>query len=260
MESTMKSLCIIFSFAFAALFSLAPQSASAQNLRSWVAGNGADNGVCTFSNPCATFGGAVAATAAGGTINCANSGSYSTPIGFTISKSITISCRGVAAGVDGAISISAGATDKVVLEGLLIDEHQILGLNAITINSGGFVYLIDSTVQGAAGNGVLLQSTTPNARLFIQNSRIQGNAASGVTVSPAGSTVNILSVIDSLIDSNGPTGIKLTSSGAILGLQRSVLNGSPAAISLSNGANAFTVGGTNSVNGTFSFTGTIPLN
>jgi hypothetical protein len=133
-------------------------------------------------------------------------------------------------------------------------------VDGVRVNSGGFVYIIDSTIANGYTNGVKLQSSTLNSRVFIKNSTFQGNTSSGVIVQPPGSTVNIVSVIDSLIDSSGPTAIQLTTSGAILGLQRSVLNGSPTAISLLNGANAFTVGGTNSVNGTFTFTGTIPLN
>jgi hypothetical protein len=245
------------------MVALTPQSASALpgNSQSWVSPFGNDAAACTAAAACATLGVAIAATAAGGTVNCGSSGNfYPFQNTLTITKSITINCKSVLSVFEGQITVAAGPTDRVVIQGLSMDGSCGTWVDGVRVNSGGFVYIIDSTIANGYTNGVKLQSSTLNSRVFIKNSTFQGNTSSGVIVQPPGSTVNIVSVIDSLIDSSGPTAIQLTTSGAILGLQRSVLNGSPTAISLLNGANAFTVGGTNSVNGTFTFTGTIPLN
>jgi hypothetical protein len=254
----MKIVAALSSLAISAFVSLAPQSAWALNQRSWVSNIGNDAAACTLAAPCATFGAAFAATIAGGTINCLNSGLYSTAGFLVLDKAITISCKGVVAAIEGGIDVLAGATDRVILEGISMDGHGTFN-SGIQVDTGGFVYLIDSSVQGF-NTGVNLKSTTANARFFIQNSTIRGNALQGIIVQPAGATVNIASVVGSLVDSNGPTAIKLNNAGATLGLQSSILNGSAAAITLTNGAQSYTVGGTNSVNGTFTFTGTIPLN
>jgi hypothetical protein len=245
------------------MVALTPQSASALpgNSQSWVSPFGNDAAACTAAAACATLGVAIAATAAGGTVNCGSSGNfYPFQNTLTITKSITINCKGVIAVFEGQIVVAAGATDKVVIQGLSMDGACNVCGAGVQVNSGGFVYIIDTTISNGYINGVRLLSTTPNARVFIQNSTIQGSFTSGVSVAPGGSTVNIVSIVNSLIDSNGSFAVKLAGAGAILGLQSSILNGSPAAISLSNGAQAYTVGGTNSVNGTFTFTGTIPLN
>jgi hypothetical protein len=254
----MKTIASVVSgFLFTGLLALAPQSASALNSRSWVSNAGSDAAACTLTAPCATFQKAIDSTSPGGTVNCLNSGLFidSTPVFTTITKAITL-----VGAVDASSKITAGATDRVVLEGLSLDGSASFINWGVRLESGGFAYLIDCSVQGYVHDGIFLGSTTPNARFFIQNSRIQGNAQSGVNVQPAGSTVNIASIVNTLIDSNGPVAVKLLGPGAVLGLQNSTLNGSPAAITLSGGAQAFTVGQTNSVNGTFTFTGTIPLN
>jgi hypothetical protein len=194
-------------------------------------------------------------------VNCLNSGYYGSPSGLSlvINSSMTINCKGLVATIN-ALVIDAAGTDKIVLEGLYFDGNGT-SASGIDIGRVGFVYIIDSTIRNYTDAGVFFNGTTQNARLFIQNSTISGNGNSGVkVVPPSAITTNILSVVGSMIDSNGPTAIKLDGPLAILGLQNSILNGSPAAISLSNGAQAYTVGKTNSVNGTFTFTGTIPLN
>jgi hypothetical protein len=255
----MKSLSLIFGLAIAISTALWSHSALAQNAHSWVSNTGLDTNPCTLAQPCATFVAAYDVTNAGGEIICLNPGIFysSTTTPFTIGHSLKIRCKGVHAGIDGEIVVAAGPTDKVVLNGLTIGAQGFP--NCVQFNSGAFLYIFDSSLGGSSFC-VRANSTTPNARVFIKGSTISGASQAGVLVNPAGSTVNIVSIVDSLLDSNGPIAVSLTTPGAILGLQSSILNGSPAAISLSGGASAYTVGGTNSVNGTFTFNGTIPLN
>ncbi|RWC48926.1 MAG: right-handed parallel beta-helix repeat-containing protein, partial [Mesorhizobium sp.] len=66
----------------ASVFLIAP--ASAQATRTWVSGVGDDVNPCSRTAPCKTFAGAISKTAAGGEINCIDSGAYGA---VTITKS-----------------------------------------------------------------------------------------------------------------------------------------------------------------------------
>src|ERR1700754_1407697 len=70
--------------------------AHAQATRTWVSGVGDDLNPCSRTAPCKTFAGAISKTATGGEINCIDNGAYGA---VTITKSITIKCEGVIAGV-----------------------------------------------------------------------------------------------------------------------------------------------------------------
>src|SRR5262249_58062915 len=70
--------------------------AHAQASRTWVSGVGSDANPCSRTAPCQTFAGAISKTAVGGEINCLDPGGFGA---VTITKSITISCEGVTAGV-----------------------------------------------------------------------------------------------------------------------------------------------------------------
>jgi hypothetical protein len=89
-------------------------SNSDPQMRTYVAGNGADNNPCTDVAPCKTFNAALALTMAGGEIFVLDSADYG-PV--TITKSVTITSEGAVAGVlatsGAAITINAGANDVV---------------------------------------------------------------------------------------------------------------------------------------------------
>src|SRR5207342_2407942 len=89
----------------------------AQATRTWVSGVGDDANPCSRTAPCKTFAGAISKTAPKGEINCLDPGGFG---GVTITKSMTIRCDHVEAGVlvsgTNAITIAAAATDRVVLE------------------------------------------------------------------------------------------------------------------------------------------------
>src|SRR4051812_49447321 len=96
-------------------------SAQAQT-RTWVSGVGDDLNPCSRTAPCKTFAGAISKTIAGGEINCLDPGGFGA---VTITKSMTISCEGVTAGIASSnttgIVINALSTDFVFLKGLDID-------------------------------------------------------------------------------------------------------------------------------------------
>src|SRR5205823_7915878 len=70
--------------------------ASAQANRTWVSGVGDDVNPCSRTAPCKTFAGAISKTAAGGEIDCIDSGGFGA---VTITKGITIDGCATLAGV-----------------------------------------------------------------------------------------------------------------------------------------------------------------
>jgi hypothetical protein len=161
----------------AAFLLLAPP-ADAQAVRTWVSGTGNDETVCSVTAPCKTFAAAHAKTAAGGEINCLEPGGFGA---VTITKSITIDCLKVQAGIfantNGIIVDAPGIV--VRLRGLAIDGHG----------------------TGAALIGV---SFLRGARLFIEQCSISGfqaGTAQGVRFIP--DTAAELYVSDSIISENG---------------------------------------------------------
>jgi hypothetical protein len=169
-------------FAAATATALVVGSANAQSSRTFVSGQGFDTGTCALAAPCRSFGYAVTQTASGGEIIVLDSAGYG-PV--TINKAITITSPvGIYAGVtavasgDG-ITITAGASDVVILRGLTIEGNGSgptdLGPNGINFMSG--------------------------AELDVQNCIIRGFTGSGIATGLAGS--GILTVTDTIVSTNG---------------------------------------------------------
>src|SRR5215813_6487275 len=118
----LKSALVLSVFcAMLCSFTWAP--AHAQASRTWVSGVGSDANPCSRTAPCQTFAGAISKTAVGGEINCLDPGGFGA---VTITKSITISCEGVTAGVlvsgiNAIIVSDPSGTAIVVLRGLDIE-------------------------------------------------------------------------------------------------------------------------------------------
>ena len=108
--------------------------AQALNTRSWISGKGADNAGCgPIATPCRTLQFAHDQTAAGGEIDVLDPAGYGAVV---INKSISIvndgvGVAGVLAGAGAnAITINAGASDRVLLRGLAI-EGASTGANGV---------------------------------------------------------------------------------------------------------------------------------
>src|SRR3954452_930423 len=105
----MKTRLLLLSVAVLMVASIA----NAQATRTWVSGVGDDANPCSRTAPCKTFAGAISKTAAGGIINCLDPGGFGT---VTITKSMTIDCTGINAGLLASggipgITINAAASD-----------------------------------------------------------------------------------------------------------------------------------------------------
>ena len=227
--------------------------ASAQATRTWVSGVGDDANPCSRTAPCKTFAGAISKTSAAGTISVLDPGGFGT---VTITKSITIRSDHIEAGVlaSGAsgIIISAGATDRVVLEGLDIDGLGT-GIHGVSVLAGKEVYIIRCSIRNFTQNGVNMASSTNGGHAFINDSLIAFNAG-GVNVQGA---ANIGSLTNTYVLSNTSFAVQANGAGNIVGVQTSTLNNSPTGISLLNGGVAISVGPGNLITGAGAFSSTI---
>src|SRR5713101_37788 len=100
--------------------------AQAQATRTWVSGVGDDANPCSRTAPCKTFAGSISKTAAGGEINCLDPGGFGT---VTITKSMTIDCKGMT----GGILASGVGTTGITINGV----DAVVRLRGVNINGAG---------------------------------------------------------------------------------------------------------------------------
>ena len=168
---------------------MASAPAHAQATRTWVSGVGDDVNPCSRTAPCKTFAGAISKTAAGGEINCLDPGGFGA---VTITKSLTISCEGVTAGIvvsgGNGINVSAGANDQVFLKGLDIEglgtTTGAIGLNGIKVNTAAVVQIEDCVIRNfraASPNGFGIQIVPSTALTFVVSRTTLYNNGTGAT-------------------------------------------------------------------------------
>jgi hypothetical protein len=228
----------LIAFGIAAIACTAP--AQAQATRTWVSGVGDDANPCSRTAPCKTYAGAISKTAAGGEINCLDPGGFGA---VTILKSISILCAftegGVlSAGTNGFV-VNVLSTDKVVIEGQDIDGVGT-GVNGVRMVGAGKLTIRKTTIRNHTNYGVDLEGAT-NARVFITESIITGNATGGFLVQGAGGVANSGILDRTTIDNNGAASVKL-GPGASLTVSGSVLTGSSLAIDATAGGTVTSYG------------------
>src|SRR5262249_30217585 len=134
------SLFLLIVLAALVAAGLAILPAQAQPARVFLSAHGSDANSCSFAAPCRTFQHGHDVVAAGGEIDVLDPAGYGT---VTIIKSISIQGHGFAGITTGsgtAITINAGASDKINLRGLLIDGLGT-GDTGITFSAGGSLNL-----------------------------------------------------------------------------------------------------------------------
>jgi hypothetical protein len=214
----------MFMLVLTSLMLLGSGTAFAQATRTWVSGVGDDANPCSRTAPCKTFAGAISKTAAGGEINCIDSGAYGA---VTIVKSITISCEDVEAGVlhssTNGIVINAAATDRVVLRGLDINGAPPTspGLNGIRFLAGASLLVDDCLIHGSNtnaapnGHGILIANSSGLSRIQITNSQVTGNGANpvgtGIQIAPTG-TGSVEVTVANTVLLNNTVGLRADSS------------------------------------------------
>jgi hypothetical protein len=229
-----------------ALLTIAPAIAQAAP-RTWVASNGSDAfaTICSRTAPCASFQVAHNATDPGGEINCIDAGEYH---GLLITKSITIDCSGLAAGVqtggiNGIVINAPGAI--VTLRGLMIDATEAATVGVLfhngralhidkcwisgfrTFDATGIQFLppagvtakleisdsviSDNGVVPSGGGGIVIQPTgSGSARVSLTRVQVENNSL-GIFANGARSTgLIVLQVRDSVIAGSTDYGIYAT--------------------------------------------------
>jgi hypothetical protein len=169
---------------------LASAPAHAQATRTWVSGVGDDANPCSRTAPCKTFAGAISKTAAAGEINCLDPGGFG---GVTITKSITLNCSGtigsvLVSGTNGIV-INAAATDSVVLRHIQVQGVNA-GLAGVRIISAAAVSIEDCVITEFTQWGIADFRTNGNSKLFVRNTVVSYNGASGIAT--AGAVPNVV--------------------------------------------------------------------
>jgi hypothetical protein len=204
-----------FAVLFAAVFTCTMHADPAQAQRVFVSATGSDGNPCTFASPCRSFQHAHDTTAAGGEIDVLDPAGYGA---LTITKAISIQGHGfsgvsVASGANG-ITINAGPSDAVTLNGLLIEGAGI-GYNGIVFNSGASLAVSNCVVQNffyngvgvSTGNGIYIHPTSGTALVTITNTIVQNNQDPGILWSNDSGSPAVSIVIDHVVATANQTGM-----------------------------------------------------
>ncbi len=163
-----------------ALFLLVSQAAHGQLTRTWVSVNGNDANDCSRATPCRTLSTALAKSSAGGEIDVLDSGDFGK---VTLNKAVTVLAPGVLGGIQSsigtAITVNAGANDKIVLRGLTIDGLGT-GLDGISFAAGGALYVENCTVNNFSRYGLDFAPANGSGKLFITDTVVRNNGVAAV--------------------------------------------------------------------------------
>lgn len=194
------------------------QVAFGQSNRTWVSVNGNDANTCDRATPCRTLSGALAKTSAGGEIDVVDSGDFGS---VTLNKTISVIAPGVLGGIQvgsgTAITINAGASDKIVLRGLTIDGLGT-GLDGVSFVAGGYLYVENCTINNFSRYGLDFTPTSGSGKLFITDTVVRNNGAvtTGGGVHLIASTgPGFIASIDGLRTENNVFGLKAETAGVV---------------------------------------------
>ena len=202
----------------------------------WVASNGSDANPCTLALPCARFADAHDKVGPGSEIRCVDPGNYQ---GLTISKSITIDCdNSIGSTGAGAISISVGPSDVVVLKGIDANgNHMNFGaVYVMSITGAGTVQLHNVKISGFIGSsGALRFAPSGAAKLLVSNSIFSDNGTGGnILIRPVmGATAS--AIFDHVTSIGSVFGIKADGGGQAGGQINVEVRDSVAALNVNNG-------------------------
>lgn len=192
---------------------LAPASAQAADRAFVSAAIGADSPTCgALATPCRTFQTAHDNIAVGGEISVLDPGDYS-PVHITKSMSIINGGVGTAgvwqtpAGGD-AVTIDAGATDKVALRGLSLRGGDI-GQYGVRLNAAASLSIIKCVIRGFTGGTAAGISLAPTgAASFVISDTVLSNNFEGVRVWPTADG-SATGVFERVAANNNHTGFEI---------------------------------------------------
>jgi len=203
--------------------------------RTWVSGSGDDSGPCSFTAPCKTLAGTISKTDPGGEISVMGSGSYGAVV---INKAITIIGEGNLAGIFAnggtAITVAAGASDRVILRNLLLNGAgggtsgiYISGAGGITIDN---CFIYGFTTGSVGGVGVKVAASA-SVQVDVRNTSITHSTHGFVAQTMSGS---VIASIDNVRMNDMPGyGVAAQSSGVYLSVRNTFIKSAGIAIFLS---------------------------
>lgn len=187
---------LLLSFVAFAAVALSGASANAQATRTWVSGVGDDANPCSRTAPCKTFAGAISKTATSGEINCIDPGSFGA---VTITKSITIDCHEIQAG------ITASGTTGIIINASAGNVNlRNLNLNGVTTGTRGISIVAASKVtidnlliSGFTQQGIADVRTDPGSLLLVKDSTVRNNTGAGIAVASAATSGAVIENVTS---------------------------------------------------------------
>jgi hypothetical protein len=208
----------------------------AQAQRVFVAAQGSDTNPCTFAAPCRSFQQAHNTVAAGGEIDVLDPAGYGT---LNIIKAISIQGHGysgISVGSGGTgITVNAGATDKINLNGLLIDGAGV-GTDGIQFIAGQSLTIENCAVRNLSVDGLRFNHASNTlATLSISNSYFTDNGSNGVFVEPTGSGPTTAALAWVILSGNGGAGLDLAGGFGTGALSFAVTD----SVAANNGATGF---------------------
>jgi len=216
----------------AAGFGLSVLPANAQATRTWVSGVGSDANPCSRTAPCQTFAGAISKTAAGGEIDCLDSGGFGT---VTIDKSLTIDCTGVggsilSVGGTTAVTVNTGPSDRVILRNLNFTGAGSGGI-AIRFLAGLHLVVENVRIANYTNAGIEVNKST-SGNIYVRDAVIS-NVPTGIRLSTT--TGAITAQIDNTRIDNVTNGLDVTSTGVVASISNSVVMAASGAGLLTSG-------------------------
>ena len=224
-----KSVAILIA---AAGFGLSALPANAQAARTFVSGVGSDLNPCSRTAPCSTFVGAMSKTAAGGEIDCLDSGGFGT---VTIDKSLTIDCTGVggsilSVGGTTAVTVNTGPNDRVILRNLNFTGAGSGGI-AIRFLAGLHLVVENVRIANYTNAGIEVNKST-SGNIYVRDAVIS-NVPTGIRLSTT--TGAIMAQIDNTRIDNVTNGLDVTSTGVVASISNSVVMAASGAGLLTSG-------------------------
>jgi hypothetical protein len=230
---TLAALLVFMGLALVSLVSAAPTAAQS---RTWVSSKGNDTNACSTTAPCRTFAGAIPKTAVGGEINCLDAGAFGTVV---ISKSITIDCHDVFAG----ILAGSGIGINILFDNFApTDTRRTVRLRNLNINGVGTgptginivglagaansaVFIEDCLVDGMfAGASRGISDTRGDGELSISNTTVRNVGAAAITIAPAEGGRRIEATLDNVRLQNAELGLVVGRPARVL-VNRALVSG-----------------------------------
>jgi hypothetical protein len=242
-----------------ALLALMPAgTAQAQTtMTSYIASTGDDGNACSHSAPCLSFARAISAAFGGGEVRCVDQIAFGNSLpAVTITKSITIDCRGIYGAADRTGGdtgfIINGAGINVTLRGLNISGDDLgNGLGGanigINIQRAASVHIEDCTIRGFTANasqGIRIAPTAGFTTVTITDTVLNNNGLGIFALGAQGLLVNLrhvemynnafggfrasganggvfVNIVDSTANANGTNGFVATGGPVVMDIQRS---------------------------------------